>query len=185
MTGKRQAGNTQRRWAAMLRGVNVGGRHRVPMAELRELAAGLGHADVATHLNSGNLLLTSDRGEDELARELEAALADRFGFDVDVVVRSGQELAEAVAANPFPEGDPKQVQVVFLSGRVVPGAAARVAELATAAERFQLAPRHAYIDFAGGLARSRLAAALDRALGVPATSRNVRTVAALAEKAGS
>lgn len=168
----------------LLRGVNVGGHRRVPMAQLREVAAGLGHADVATHLNSGNLLLTSDADESRLATELGAALQDRFGFTVDLVLRSAEELRSVLAANPYPEGDPKQVQVVFLSGPVTSGALQRMAELATDSERFQLAPRHVYVDFAGGLARSRLAAGLDRALGVPGTSRNIRTVTALAEKAG-
>lgn len=169
---------------ALLRGVNVGGRRRVPMARLREVASGLGHADVATHLNSGNLLLTSDADEASLAAQLGAALQESFGFAVDVVVRSADELREVVAGNPYPDGDPKQVQVVFLSGPVTAGAPARMTALATPAERFQLADRHVYVDFAGGLARSRLAAGLDRALGVSGTARNIRTVAALAEKPG-
>lgn len=174
-----------RRWVALLRGINLGSRRRVPMARLRELAEDLGYTDVATHLNSGNLLLTSEAVEPVLAAQLAAALQESFGFAVDVVVRSGAELGEVLAANPYPHGDPKQVQVVFLAGPVAAGAADRMTELATSAEQFQLAPRHVYVDFAGGLARSKLAVGLGRALGVPGTSRNLRTVAALAERVGA
>jgi uncharacterized protein (DUF1697 family) len=167
------------RYVALLRGINVGGNKRVPMAELREVALGLGHGRVATYINSGNLLLDSGQGEAVVAAELSEALRSRFGFAVDVVVRPAHELRQVLAENPYPDGDPKQVTVAFLVAPPAAGAEARMTELASGGERFTLGERHVFVDFAGGLARSRLAAQLGKALGVAATTRNVRTVATL------
>jgi uncharacterized protein (DUF1697 family) len=169
----------------LLRGINVGGHHQVPMAELKALAGDLGHREPRTYVNSGNLVIESDRDTADVAAELEPALAERFGFDIPVMIRSGAEIAAILAANPYPDGDPKQVTIAFTADDIEPGAHDRMAELADAAERFRLAGREAYIDFAGGLGRSKLAAHLGRALGTPATTRNLRTVTKLAELAAS
>lgn len=176
-------GSTVSRYVALLRGINVGGNKRVPMAQLREVALALGYGRVATYINSGNLLLESGQGETVLAAELSEALERRFGFAVDVVVRPADELRQVLAENPYPDGDPKQVIVAFLAGRPAAGAADRMAQIASGAERFTLGERQVYIDFAGGLARSKLAAQLGSALGVAATTRNIRTVATLVSMA--
>ncbi|HEY9294222.1 MAG TPA: DUF1697 domain-containing protein [Microlunatus sp.] len=171
-------------YVVLLRGVNLAGR-RVPSAELKEVATGLGHQQVSTYINSGNVICSSDLAPSELEAGFEEALADRFGFAVDVVVRSGAELAAVVAANPFPDGDPKQVQVGFTKTPIDPKAAGRIAALASEQERFELADREAYVDFAGGLAKSKLAAALPKVIGQTTTSRNIRTVTKLAELAAA
>lgn len=103
---------------AWLRGVNVGGNQRVPMAELRGVAAGLGWTQVSTHLNSGNLLFRADGRAAELAASLGTAIAERFGLKVGVVVRSAAELEAILAANPYPDGDPSQVCVAFVDGTI-------------------------------------------------------------------
>ncbi len=83
----------------LLRGVNVGGAKRVPMAELRDVLSGLGFTDVRTLLNSGNAVVTGpDR---EHAPRIETALRERFGFEVRVVVLTAEQLREIVAAHPF------------------------------------------------------------------------------------
>ncbi len=166
-------------YAILLHGVNLGKR-RVPMAGLKALATELGYADARTYLASGNLLVGSDHEPGHIVAEFEQQLADRFGFAVTVTVRTVEELRGVVADNPYPDGDPKQVTVGFAMAPLEPAAADRIAALAGAQERFTLHGREIYVDFAGGLARSRLAAGLARAVGQPATARNIRTVAALA-----
>lgn len=171
-------------YVVLLRGVNLAKR-KVPSADLKALATDLGHSDVATYINSGNVICQSALSAEAVECGFEAALAERFGFDVDVVARTGDELAAVVAADPYPHGDPKQVQVGFTKAAIDPDAADRIAALATPQERFTLAEREVYVDFAGGLARSRLATGLAKAVGQTTTARNIRTVGKLAELAAS
>ena len=102
---------------ALLRGINVGGRNKVPMAELREVVASLGHTGVSTYIQSGNVLFsTPDSDNARLASALESAISDRFGIWSSVVVLSRDDLARVLAGNPYPdEPNPKLVHVVFMN----------------------------------------------------------------------
>jgi uncharacterized protein (DUF1697 family) len=178
--------------AALLRGVNVGGRNRVAMADLRDVVAGLGHRDVATYIQSGNVVLTSDRtGTDALATEIEDALAERTGVRAGVVVVPRDELAAVVAANPYPdEDDPKHLHVVFHRGGATRDAADVVAAAVERArakgspDEATVAAGTLYLHTPAGLGRSELAAQLARpgvadAAGATATIRNWATVTRL------
>jgi uncharacterized protein (DUF1697 family) len=101
---------------ALLRGINVGGRNKVPMAGLREVVTSLGHTGVTTYIQSGNVLFsTQDTDTAGLASALEAAIAASFGIKAAVVVLSRDELARILGANPYSdEPNPKAVHVVFL-----------------------------------------------------------------------
>ena len=103
------------RYLALLRGINVGGRNKVSMTDLREVAASLGHTEVTTYIQSGNLLFTSpEKDVTSLADALEAEIASRLGVRPAVVVLSGRELAQVIADNPFPaETNPKCLHAVF------------------------------------------------------------------------
>jgi len=103
---------------ALLRGINVGGRNKVPMADLREVVTSLGHTGVSTYIQSGNVLFsTAEDDTAKLAAALESAIEERFGIWSSVVVLSRDELARVLAANPYPdEPNPRMVHVVFLNG---------------------------------------------------------------------
>ena len=103
---------------ALLRGINVGGRNKVPMADLREVVTSLGHTGVSTYIQSGNVLFsTAEDDTAKLAAALESAIESRFGIWSSVVVLSRDELARVLAANPYPdEPNPRMVHVVFLNG---------------------------------------------------------------------
>jgi uncharacterized protein (DUF1697 family) len=165
-------------YVALLRGINVGKAKRVAMATLREMAASLGYTDVATHLNSGNLLLTTDEDADTVRRRVEQAVQETFGLHADVVVRTADQLAEVLAANPFPDGDPSQVTIAFLSEPAPPGLGERMAVLATEDEPFLVRDLEVYVHYGHGQGESKLAAS---SLGVSATVRNLRTVTKLVE----
>lgn len=169
-------------YVVLLRGINLGKR-RIPMPELKALATELGHTNVSTYIASGNLILTTDRKADPVAAELDKTIAERYGFEVDCAIRSAAELAAVAAANPYPDGDPKQVTVGFARKPIAAAAADRMAALATEREKFRIEGREVYVDFAGGLARSKLAVQLGKAVGQPITTRNIRTVQKLAELA--
>jgi uncharacterized protein (DUF1697 family) len=100
----------------LLRGINVGGRNKVPMADLRQVVSSLGHTGVTTYIQSGNVLFTSaGTGTGEMAGALESAITEAFGIWSSVVVLSRDELASVLGKNPYPdEANPKLVHVVFL-----------------------------------------------------------------------
>ncbi|MFE6364505.1 DUF1697 domain-containing protein [Streptomyces sp. NPDC057806] len=175
------------RYAALLRGINVGGAKKVPMAELRVLMAGLGLADVRTYLQSGQAVFSAARGDEESwAAEITRAVEKRFGFAVDVIVRDHAYLAAVAEDCPFPaaELEGKQLHVTYFSEPVT---AERFAEIDPAAflpEEFRLGDRCLYLYAPNGLGRSRLAEQLARprlTKGVTATTRNWNTVVKLLE----
>ncbi|HEY8981698.1 MAG TPA: DUF1697 domain-containing protein [Streptomyces sp.] len=174
-------------YAALLRGINVGGHRKLPMADLRTLMEGLGHDAVRTHLQSGQAVFTaSDGDETSLAAELEAAVEKRFGFTVDVIVRDHAYLKAIVDDCPFPAADlqPKQLHVTYFSAPVTPDRFAEIDQQARLPEEFRLGDRALYLYAPDGLGRSKLAEQLARprlTKGLIATARNWNTVVKLAE----
>ncbi len=176
-------------YVAMLRSINVGGRNRVAMADLRALVTSLGFADVATYLQSGNVVCSGRGGPRAVARTIAGGIEETFGMAVPVVVRTDRELAGILGASPLAhlEDDPKKLHVTFLDR--VPDAD-RVHALESEAARF--APERvvvvgpdAFLHCPGGYGETPLTNAfLERRLGVTATTRNWRTVEALAGLAG-
>lgn len=172
------------RCVALLRAVNVG-RRKVPMAELRELCATLGWSDIGTYIQSGNVVFSADGAPAALEAQLEKALAERFGFAVDVIVRSAAQWAAHAAANPFPETSGARPNLVMLLVSKSPPrkeAANGLQARACDGEQVALAGDALWIDYPAGSGRSKLTPTLiDRTIGSPATSRNWRTVMKLGE----
>ncbi|MGO9293880.1 MAG: DUF1697 domain-containing protein [Streptosporangiaceae bacterium] len=176
------------RYVALLRGINVGGRNRVAMSDLRQLTASLGHGDVATYIQSGNVIFTSaQHGTGELADTLEQEIARQLGVQPAVVVLSGSELAQVIADNPFPhETDHKRLHAVFRRQEL---SAAALAAAAAAQERARakgsrdeaaIVGRTMFLRTPDGMGRSELAAQLARTdAHVTGTARNWATVTKL------
>jgi uncharacterized protein (DUF1697 family) len=174
------------RHIALLRGINVGSNHRIGMAELRELLAANGFEDPRTLLASGNVVLGSRKRPATVARELNALIRERFGFDIGIVVRSRDELAAVVADNPLGDvdGEPKNLHVVFLSGTPDAAEAERLAAAVTDPERLVVRGSEIYVWYANGMQGSPAAKLLtDARLGVIPTARNWNTVLKLLELA--
>ncbi|MER5537221.1 DUF1697 domain-containing protein [Streptomyces mirabilis] len=178
-------------YAALLRGINVGGNKKVPMAELRTLIEELGHGDVQTYLQSGNAVFSTDRGdEDSLAAELAEVMEKHFGFGVGVLVRDHAYLRAVREACPFPaaELEAKQLHVTYFSGPVDPERFASVDPAVFLPEEFRLGDRALYLYAPDGLGRSKLAEALSKPRllkGITATTRNWNTVVKLEELTGA
>jgi uncharacterized protein (DUF1697 family) len=171
----------------MLRGINLGPRRRVPMADLRTLLTEAGYGDVRTHVQSGNIVLRSPAKPAEVERELQRLISERFGFEVPVIVRSRAQLAAVVKADPLGEvaENPKRYVVTFLAEKPAAEVVQKLQALATDSELFTSAGREMYTWHPDGQARSKLAAALTgKALGANATARNWTTVTTLLEMAG-
>jgi uncharacterized protein (DUF1697 family) len=175
------------RYAALLRGINVGGHKRVPMAELRDLITELGHGDVGTYLQSGNAVFSSASDDEEaLGASLERAIEKRFGFGVDCLVRDGPYLRAVADGCPFPAAllEAKQLHVTYFSEPVGPERLASIDTSAFLPEELRLGDRALYLYAPNGLGRSRLAASLARPRlfqGIVATTRNWNTVVKLVE----
>lgn len=171
----------------LLRGINIGPNKRVPMPELRALLSDAGFEDVQTYVQSGNVVLTSSASANKLAARCEELIAARFGFDVDVIVRSRDELAEVVRLNPLADvaDNPKRYQVSFCDGEPDPAAVEQIAATAAPSERLVAVGRELYAWHPDGVGRSKMWTKLaGKGLGVRATARNWTTVTTLLEMAG-
>jgi uncharacterized protein (DUF1697 family) len=178
---------------ALLRGINLAGRNKVAMADLRALVTELGHADVSTYIQSGNVLFSApgDANPDALALAMTEAIAAKLGVTAPVVVLTRDELAEVVAANPFPdEPDPRRVHAVVLSEPPGPELTAKLdaAVAQSAAKGFgdeiRVVDRTLYLHTPEGYGRSDLAVALMRIVSSPkagttGTARNWATMTKL------
>lgn len=178
---------TTDRFIALLRGINVGGRNKLPMAELRELCSDLGWAEVRTYIQSGNVAFAADGEPARLETELAEAIERRFELSVQVVVRSASDWSAYVAGNPFPgasEREPNLVMLALSKERPRDDAVERLRERAEDGERVERVGDVLWIHFPNGSGRSKLAAS-DRIVGSPVTTRNWRTVLKLDEMARS
>lgn len=174
-------------YAALLRGINVGGNKKVPMADLRALLESLGHGGVRTYLQSGQAVFTAGHGDEEsLAAGLRRAIEERFGFAVDVIVRDHAYLKAVADDCPFPaaELEARQLHATYFSEPVDAGRLAEIDQAAFLPEEFRLGDRVLYLYAPNGLGRSKLAEHLAKPRlnkGVTATTRNWNTVVKLVE----
>jgi len=176
-------------YIALLRGINLGPRNKIAMADLRDLLDGLGHGDVRTHILSGNAIFTSRRRSvPALEAEIERAIKARFGFDIAVLIRTRDELARLVKANPFEDAkkEPSRCFAIFVS-RNPPKAKLDAFDPATyAPDEIRLGDRVIYAWLPNGVAGSKVLGLLtDKRLGVTTTNRNWNTTTKLLELASN
>ncbi len=177
---------------ALLRGINVGGRNKVAMADLRQVVTELGHADVATYIQSGNVLFSSAQSDPAaLAEALEQAISATLGVSPRVIVLSREELAQVARDNPYTEEpNPKAVHAIFLNAAPGPEVATAVTEaISRVAQRgsrdtAQVIGRTIFLHTPDGFGRSDLAVALTRPSppggpSLTSTARNLATVTKL------
>ena len=170
-------------FVALLRGINVGGKNRVAMADLREAMESAGFANPRTYIQSGNVVFEHTG---RAARKHEAALreliAEVFGFEPRVLVISRAAFLSACENNPFPgaEVEPKTLHLFFLERAPKDPDEERLQALCKG-ERYVLSDAVFYLHSPGGFSDSKLAAGAEKALGVAATARNWRTVGKIRE----
>ncbi len=181
------AARTSQRLVVLLRGVNVGGRHKLPMAQLREVCESQGYTNVSTYIQSGNVVLDSDFPTPELAGRLETAIGDAVGFTPGVVVRTADQVARALTANPYPETPERDryLHIGFMSEQPAATAVSVLAEVDCAPESFTVVGKEIFLDYTNGMGQSKKLVRIpfERKLGVVITARNLRTVRKLAEMA--
>jgi uncharacterized protein (DUF1697 family) len=173
------------RHVALLRGINVGGKHRVPMALLRELFEAAGASEVETYIQSGNVVYgASAKLAKALPGKVSEALADEVGFEVPIVARTAEQMREVAEAHPFfgRVPDEKLLMIAFLDRQPTAAKITALDPNRSPGDLIEIRGQHVYLAFPNGSGRSKLDANwLDRSLDAVGTWRNWRTVQALVE----
>jgi len=171
-------------WIALFRGINVSGKNILPMTELRRELESFNLQDVRTYIQSGNAVFSA---KTRLSKTLSTKIADRIeqrrGFIPYVLILSADQLANAIESNPFPqaEAEPKTLHLFFLSSVAAAADIESISARKSPSERYRLTDGVFYLHAPDGIGRSKLAANVEKLLGVTATARNWRTVQKLWE----
>lgn len=171
-----------RTWIVLLRGVNVGGKHVLPMRQLRELLDGTGFSDVRTYIQSGNIILRSDHDRaEQVGGAVTAAITREFDFDIRSFVLGPDQLKTAIDANPFPGAAGKALHLMFLDALPEPVDLDRLREVLPDNETVELRGDVLYVHTPDGFGRAVVAARLGRFVKVGMTARNLNSVLKIAE----
>ncbi|TIW12755.1 MAG: DUF1697 domain-containing protein [Mesorhizobium sp.] len=174
-------------FVALFSGINVGGNRIVKMAELKAFFEGLGFTDVATYVQSGNVVFRAKKGDAAaLTKEIEAAFEKKWGFNSRIMVRDAGWFERLVKDNPYPEisGEPTKLHAYALEREPTAEETQRLANKCTGPERFEIKGDVLYLHAPDGLGKSVFANLIPRTLKVPGTARNWRSVLALLDMAG-
>ncbi len=176
------------RYAALLRGINLGSRNKVVMGDLRELVESLGYEDVSTYVQSGNVVFSSSlTSPARIEKSIEDGIRRRLGLEVATLVRSARDLETIVGKNPFIRArggtrDPATLHVTFLSGAPSLSKAEELRSKHPGPDDLAFSGREVYLCCPNGYGRSKLGNSFfEKELGVDATTRNWRTVTKLLE----
>ncbi len=176
------------RFISLLRGINVSGQRKIRMAELKNAYEALGLTNVNTYLQSGNVVFDGKkRSASKVIETLERQIQSRFGHDVTVIVRTPSDFERIVKSNPFSVHagtDPAKVHVTFLASRPPAGMARSLEVVDTRGDEFSVGRQEIFLHCPGGYGKTKLNNAFfERKLGMPATTRNWKTVLALYDMA--
>ena len=174
-------------YVAMFRGINVGGSHSLPMQALRNILGRVGCQDVQTYIQSGNAVFRSSQDAIALSNSIKTAINEQFGFAPNLCLLTIDDYRSIVAANPYPDAvdTPKYLHVCFLIGAADSPNLDALESIKSPTERYELSNNAFYLHAPDGIGRSKLAAKVDKCLGVETTGRNWRTVTKLSELADS
>ena len=164
---------------AFLRGINVGGQKKIKMAELRDQLTEAGLIDVATYIQSGNIIFKSDSIDfEKLASTIEKVILEKFGFEVPTLVLAPETLLAILDTNPFSVvAEEKNLYFALLYQPPKPEMMANLNPLDYPNERFSITKNCVYLNCLKGAGNAKLTNNLiERKLGVTATTRNLRTM---------
>ena len=166
-------------WIALFRGINVGGKNILPMAELRLDFESLGCENVRTYIQSGNVVFESTaRNASSLAKKIGQKIEDQRGFRPQILILASSDLKKAIAGTPFPKAvtEPNRLHFFFLAKPATAPKTEALENAKTSTESYQLTDRVFYLHAPDGIGQSKLAASAEKYLGVTTTARNFRTV---------
>lgn len=173
-------------YIALFRGINVGGHNKLPMKELRALLASLGHQNVDSYIQTGNVIFQTEKSDKKkIAGDISTGVENKYGFKPNVLLLELEELEKAITSNPFPDAveQPKSLHLMFLAAPPSHPDLESLVEIKKDSERFELKDKVFYLHTPDGFGRSKLAGKTEKALGVSMTGRNWRTIQKIAEMA--
>jgi len=173
---------------ALFRGINVGGKNILPMKELVDILEALGARNVRTYIQSGNAIFQCHEVSfPQISAQIAAEIRKRRGFEPSVLILGLDDLEKAIAENPFPEGeaDPSSLHLGFLASTPANPDLIKLDYLKKESERYRVSESVFYLHAPEGIGRSKLAAGVEKVLGVPMTDRNWNTVCKIREMAMS
>ena len=160
-------------FVVFLRAINVAGRNKIAMADLRELLTDLGCADVATYIQSGSIVCSSRKGAGSLEKTIATGVADRFGHDIAVMARTANEMSEIVRTFPYADADPKSSGVVMLAAPF----AGELDAARFAPDECMVAGSNIFVNCPTRFADTKLTAAwIEKQTGLAGTRRNWATI---------
>lgn len=164
-------------YIALLRGVNVGGKNKLPMKELVDILESLGYQDVRTYIQSGNVVFSSHTkvGKSQ-SDEISRAILSKMGFAPKVLLLDRERFQRSIEHNPFPVDNGKVLHFFFFDAAPPKPDIDRLEQLRAGTEKFELAENLMYLYAPDGIGRSKLAASVEKAVGVSVTARNWNTV---------
>jgi uncharacterized protein (DUF1697 family) len=168
-----------KQWIALFRGINVGGKNSLPMKSLVHAMQNIELMNIRTYIQSGNVIFQCDKTEKaELLEQIGNLIKNRFGFRPQMILLTIDELREAISFNPYPksESEPKSLHLYFLNAPPVDPDFQLLESMRSKKEQFKLINSVFYLHAPDGIGRSKLAANVEKGLGVFATARNWRTV---------
>ncbi len=171
---------------ALLRGINVGGKGKLPMADLVAALESFEFSHVRTYIQSGNVVLRSRlKSSEQVAKQVRKAIAEGCGIEPEVIVLTATELQTVIDSNPFPSAteEPTSLHFFFLGALPEQADDEKLEAKRSSSERYERVGKVFYLHAPEGIGRSKLAASVERILGVPVTARNWRTVNTLMEMA--
>jgi len=172
-------------YVALLRGINVGGKNKLPMKDLAAIFTAAGCSDVQTYIQSGNVIFHAAPSVIKtLVKKISTAIETDFGMKIPVVIFSAEEMQHAVKGNPYRKEDPegKALHIIFLADKASAAAAKNLDPMRSHPDRFHLRERNIYLHLPNGVARTKLTNAyFDKALATVTTQRNWATTLKLLE----
>ena len=173
------------KFVAILRGINVGGRRKLPMIELKELFHKLGYSEVKTYIQSGNVIFNAEAEEEEISNAVENAIFEAYNFEVPVICRTAEEFQQSISQNPFYEDAAVEVErlhLTFLKQLPEQKQLEKLKEYNFYPDEFLVREKNIFIYCSGKYSDSKLSNSFfENKLKVPATTRNWKTVLKLAE----
>ena len=169
-------------YIVLLRGINVGGHRKVPMADLRELLFNLNFLDVKTYIQSGNVVLNSNDNSKTVRSKIENAISSHFGFTVVVIVKSPIEFQDIFNASPFSKEEKEKSYFMLLDANPNKDIVSELSELTYENETFKITENCIYFFSSVGYGRTKFNANyFEKKLGVNASARNYKTMLKLLE----
>jgi uncharacterized protein (DUF1697 family) len=178
------------RYISILRGINVGGNRKIPMADLKSLFGKIGFANVQTYIQSGNVIFDSEETDIRSQEvKIQKIITETFGFDVPVIVRTSGEWAESIANNPFwkeKDADIDRLHLTFLKDLPDPEKLERINTFAFPPDKFEIIGKDVFVFCSAGYSDSKLTNQFfESKLGIRATTRNWKTVIKLQDMINS